>query len=112
RTSRIPRSGGAVDLLRRSVLHPSAPEGACKVRAFVVGGAGFIGSHLVDLLVERGRASSVTVFDNLSVGKREFIAGHLASGKATLVEGDALDLDALTAAMRDHDVCFHLAANP
>jgi UDP-glucose 4-epimerase len=61
------------------------------------------------LLVERG---PVTVFDNLSVGKREFIAGHLASGRATLVQADALDLAALTEAMRGHDVCFHLAANP
>jgi UDP-glucose 4-epimerase len=79
------------------------------VRSFVIGGSGFIGSHLVDRLVQRG---PVTVFDNLSVGKRAFIAEHLASGGAALVEGDALDLDALTAAMRGHDVVFHLAANP
>jgi UDP-glucose 4-epimerase len=79
------------------------------MRSMVVGGAGFIGSHLVDRLVERG---PVTVFDNMSVGKREFIAPHLASGKATLVVGDALSLDALTAAMKGHDVVFHLAANP
>jgi UDP-glucose 4-epimerase len=79
------------------------------VRAFVVGGAGFIGSHLVDLLVERG---AVTVFDNLSVGKTAFIESHLTSGRATLVRGDCLDLDAVTAAMKEHDVVFHLAANP
>jgi UDP-glucose 4-epimerase len=79
------------------------------MRFFVVGGAGFIGSHLVDLLVERGQ---VTVFDNLSVGKVEFIAKHLESGRATLVRADALDLDALTKALPGHDVIFHLAANP
>jgi UDP-glucose 4-epimerase len=79
------------------------------VRSFVVGGAGFIGSHLVDRLVERG---PVTVYDNLSVGKPAFIEGHLASGKAKLIEGDALDLPRLTEALRDHDVVFHLAANP
>jgi UDP-glucose 4-epimerase len=79
------------------------------VRSFLVGGAGFIGSHLVDVLVERG---PVTVFDDLSVGKREFIAAHLASDRATLVQGNALDLEALTAAMREHEVVFHLAANP
>jgi UDP-glucose 4-epimerase len=79
------------------------------MRSFVVGGAGFIGSHLVEGLVLRG---PVTVFDNLSVGKREFIAEPLASGRATLVQGDALSLDALTSAMRSHDVVFHLAANP
>lgn len=78
-------------------------------RTLVIGGAGFIGSHLVDELVERG---PVTVFDNLSVGKREFIAGHIASAAACVVEGDALDLDALTAAARGHDLVCHLAANP
>ncbi|WP_394833828.1 NAD-dependent epimerase/dehydratase family protein [Pendulispora rubella] len=79
------------------------------MRFFVIGGAGFIGSHLVDRLVERG---SVTVFDNLTIGKQAFIEGPLASGKATLVQGDALDLDALTRSMAGHDVVFHLAANP
>ncbi len=79
------------------------------MRFFVVGGAGFIGSHLVDLLVDRG---TVTVYDNLSVGKVEFIKGHLESGKAKLVQADALDLPALTEAMKGHDVVFHLAANP
>jgi UDP-glucose 4-epimerase len=79
------------------------------VKSFVLGGAGFIGSHLVDVLVDRG---PVTVYDNMTVGKREFIAGPLASGKATLVEADALDLPKLTAAIAGHDVVFHLAANP
>ncbi len=78
-------------------------------RFFVAGGAGFIGSHLVDRLVERG---PVTVFDNLSVGKRDFIADHLASGAVTLVTGELLDLPAVTAAIAGHDVVFHLAANP
>jgi|SRR5580658_2765735 UDP-glucose 4-epimerase len=79
------------------------------MRSFVVGGAGFIGSHLVDRLVERG---PVTVYDNLSVGKREFIDGHLSTGRAHLVQGDALDLGMLTSAIQGHDVVFHLAANP
>jgi UDP-glucose 4-epimerase len=85
------------------------------VRAFVVGGAGFIGSHLVDRLVSRG---PVTVYDNMSVGKTEFLGSHLSSGssgpsgRVTLVKADALDLPALTEAMRGHDVVFHLAANP
>jgi UDP-glucose 4-epimerase len=79
------------------------------MRSFIIGGAGFIGSHLTDKLVEKG---PVTIYDNLSVGKREFVADHLASGRATLVAKDALDLEALTQAMAGHDVVFHLAANP
>jgi UDP-glucose 4-epimerase len=79
------------------------------VNSFVIGGAGFIGSHLIDLLVERG---PVTVYDNMTVGKREFISGHLASGAATLVEADVLDLPKVTEAMKGHDAVFHLAANP
>jgi UDP-glucose 4-epimerase len=78
-------------------------------RFFVVGGAGFIGSHLCDRLVERG---AVTIYDNLSIGKREFVAAPLASGRATLVIGDALDFEALGRAIAGHDVVFHLAANP
>jgi UDP-glucose 4-epimerase len=80
------------------------------MRAFVVGGAGFIGSHLVDRIISEG--GSVTIFDNLSVGKREFIAGAMASGRAALEVGDALDLEHLTRAMPGHDTVFHLAANP
>jgi UDP-glucose 4-epimerase len=79
------------------------------MRSFVIGGAGFIGSHLVDRLAERGH---VTVYDDLSVGKREFIERVLSGGGATLVKGDACDLHALTQAMAGHEVVFHLAANP
>ncbi|HEY3234565.1 MAG TPA: NAD-dependent epimerase/dehydratase family protein [Polyangiaceae bacterium] len=77
--------------------------------SFVIGGAGFIGSHLVDVLVSRG---PVTIFDNLSVGRRGFIAEPLGSGKCRLVEGELLHLESLERAMAGHDVVFHLAANP
>jgi UDP-glucose 4-epimerase len=80
------------------------------MKAFVIGGAGFVGSHLVDLLVERGDA--VTVYDNLSMGKLEFIQPHIDSGKVRFVKADALDLAALITAMRGHDLVVHLAANP
>lgn len=74
-----------------------------------MGGAGFIGSHLVDRLVTRGE---VTIYDNLSVGSTAFVSGPLASGRAHLVEADALDLDRLVTTMAGHDAVFHLAANP
>lgn len=78
-------------------------------RSIVIGGAGFIGSHMADRLVERG---PVALYDNLSVGSRAFVADHLASGRATLIEADALDLDRLTEAMADRDLVVHLSANP
>jgi UDP-glucose 4-epimerase len=78
-------------------------------RCFVVGGAGFIGSHLVECLL--AQQAEVTVFDNLSVGKRAFLSKAL-EGACRLVEGDALDLAALEHAMAGHERVFHLAANP
>ncbi len=80
------------------------------MRVFVVGGAGFIGSHLVDALVARG--DSVTVYDNMTVGKEAFLEGARAKGQVELVKADALDLDAVTRSIAGHDVVFHLAANP
>lgn len=78
-------------------------------RYTVIGGAGFIGSHLVERLIERGE---VTIFDNLSVGRRDFVAQALEGTRARLVIGDALDLAELEAAVAGADVIFHLSANP
>ena len=79
------------------------------MRSFIVGGAGFIGSHLTDQLVLRGQ---VTIYDNLSVGSRAFVQGHLDAGRVTLIQADALELDRLTEAMEGHDLVVHLGANP
>jgi UDP-glucose 4-epimerase len=78
-------------------------------RHFVVGGAGFIGSHLVDRLVQRG---PVVVYDNLSSGRRCFLERHLASGACQLIEGDVLDGERIAGALQPSDIVFHLAANP
>jgi UDP-glucose 4-epimerase len=75
-------------------------------RFFVVGGAGFIGSHLVARLIERG---PVTVLDDLSSGARENLERPIAAGGVRLVEASAHDLAALTDAMQRHDVVFHVA---
>ena len=61
------------------------------MRALVTGGAGFIGSHLIDRLVSRG--DQVTVLDNMSSGKLEFIQQHVDSGNVTLIDGDITDFD-------------------
>jgi UDP-glucose 4-epimerase len=76
----------------------------------VTGGAGFIGSHLIDRLIARG--DSVVVLDNLSSGKLPFIQGHLDSGKASLIQGDITDFETVLSAMAGIDCVFHLAANP
>jgi UDP-glucose 4-epimerase len=79
------------------------------MRAVVTGGAGFIGSHLVERLLADGHA--VTVYDNLSTGRLEFLAEARSRAGFRLVEGDLLDPARLGEALRDHDVVFHLAAN-
>jgi len=76
---------------------------------FVTGCAGFIGSHVVDRLLARGER--VVGFDDLSSGQRRFLAEALQHPGFRLIEGDLLDRDALTAAMRGADFVFHLAAN-
>jgi len=78
-------------------------------RIFVTGGAGFIGSALVDRLVAGG--AHVTVYDNLSLGRREFLAGAIATGRCTLIEADLLDAGRIPPAIAGHDAAFHLAAN-
>ena len=72
----------------------------------VTGGAGFIGSHLVDELVRRGR--TVRVFDNFSTGRLENLAG--CGAQVEVVDGDLLDLIAVRGAMRDVERVFHQAA--
>lgn len=79
------------------------------MKAFVTGGAGFIGSHLVDHLMRLG---SVTVYDNFSSGRREFIQHHMGKENFSLIEADLLNLDTLKNAIKGHDMVFHLAANP
>jgi UDP-glucose 4-epimerase len=78
-------------------------------RILVTGGAGFIGSNLVDRLLADGRR--VTVYDNFITGQREFLAAAFRHPNFQLVEEDVLDLPALKKAMAGHDFVFHLAAN-
>ena len=79
------------------------------MKALVTGGAGFIGSNLVDALVERG--DEVTVVDDLSTGKRDNLEHALANG-ATLEKVDIRDAEAVSdvAGRTKPDVIFHLAA--
>ena len=79
------------------------------MKAFVTGGAGFIGSNLVDRLLWQGH--EVTVYDNFSTGQRRFLLNAQQCKEFQLVEGDLLDETTLKRALKGHDYVFHLAAN-
>src|SRR5215469_9601719 len=78
-------------------------------KVFVTGAAGFIGSNLADRLLAEGK--NVVGWDNFSTGQREFLQSAQANPGFKLIEGDCLDLSALTKAMAGCDFVFHLAAN-
>jgi len=79
------------------------------MRALVTGGAGFIGSHLVDRLLQARH--HVRVFDNFSTGQRRFLVGAQTNDQFELIEGDLIDEKQIEIAMRDVDFVWHLAAN-
>ena len=90
---------------------PGSTAGAALAgtRALVTGGAGFIGSHLVDRLLQEG--CSVTVYDNFSTGQLEFLDKAQAWPAFQLIRSDLLNLEALRAAVEGKDIVFHLAAH-
>jgi UDP-glucose 4-epimerase len=79
------------------------------MRVLVTGAAGFIGSNLVDALLNRG--DEVIGFDNFATGFREFLAGASLNERFRLIEGDTLDFDALQIAADGIDLVVHLQAN-
>jgi UDP-glucose 4-epimerase len=79
---------------------------------FIVGGAGFIGSHFCDALLGPRGASRVTVYDNFTSGRDWHVNLHQGDNRFAVVRGDVHEMDKLTEAMRGHDVVIHLASNP
>lgn len=79
------------------------------MRVFVTGGAGFVGSNLVERLIADGH--DVTAYDNLSVGSRFFLQSCEAQPGFRFIEADLLDLATLCQSIAGHDAVFHLAAN-
>ncbi len=77
---------------------------------FVTGGAGFIGSNIVDMLIEAGE--KVTVYDNLSSGREEFLSQHRNNRNFKMIRGDLLDFELVRKSIKGHDFVFHVAANP
>jgi len=79
------------------------------MKCVVTGGAGFIGSHLVDRLL--GQGHEVTVIDNLSSGRLEFIGHHFPDDRFNFVKQD-ISGEQLIKDIKGSDIVYHLAANP
>ncbi len=78
-------------------------------RVLVTGGAGLVGSHIVDQLINE-KAADIIVLDNLVRGRRENLAGALGHGPITVIEGDIRDREFVNEAMQDVNIVFHQAA--
>jgi UDP-glucose 4-epimerase len=81
-------------------------------RTCIVGGAGFIGSHFVDRLLDSADTESVTVFDNFTSGREWHLDGHAEDPRLRVVRGDATELEVLAGAVAGNDTVIHLASNP
>lgn len=79
------------------------------MKYLVTGGAGFIGSHIVDELIKN--KNLVIVYDNFSTGNEIFIRHHYKKKYFKLIKGDLLDRDLLVHSMKDVDFVFHFAAH-
>ena len=79
---------------------------------FIAGGAGFIGSHLLRLLLKDEKVSRVVIFDNFSSGRRSYLEGNIADSRLRIIEADVKELDTLKTAMEGCGTIYHLAANP
>lgn len=79
---------------------------------FIVGGAGFIGSHFLDYLMAKPEVAKVTLYDNFSSGREWHYAHHESDARLSVVRGNVEDLPKITEALSGHDVVIHLASNP
>ena len=82
------------------------------LKVLVIGGAGLIGSHVVEELIENKAVNEIIIFDNFTRGTQDNIAESLKSKKVRVFElgGDILHTDILNEAMKGVDVVFHLSA--
>ena len=78
----------------------------------VTGGAGFIGSHLIDALIADTTVTEVRVLDNFSSGRREHLSHHENNPKLKVHAVELLDLEKIRPHFKDVSTVFHLAANP
>jgi UDP-glucose 4-epimerase len=81
------------------------------VKAFITGGAGFIGSTMADRLIKDPN-NEIVIYDNFCSGKMGYIEKHINNPRFKLIKGDLLDLPAVKEAIKGCDFVFHFAANP
>ena len=81
-------------------------------RYFIIGGAGFIGSHFTDRLLSDPSVAAVTLYDNFSSGREWHYEAHRGDSRLRVIRGDAKDVETLTASMEGHGTVIHLASNP
>ncbi len=80
------------------------------MKYFVTGGAGFIGSNIVDALLNNVE-NEVVIYDNLSTGNIKFLQNALLNKRCSFVEGDLLDSDKINQHIKGSEFVFHFAAN-
>jgi UDP-glucose 4-epimerase len=81
-------------------------------KIFISGGAGFIGSHLAQRLLNDANISRIVIYDNLTSGKKSFVEPYLSDPRVSLVIADLKNKEDVISAMSGCDTVFHLAANP
>jgi UDP-glucose 4-epimerase len=82
------------------------------MRWIIIGGAGCIGSHFVDVLIRQPGIEMITIYDNFSSGREWHYEHHIENKKLTVVRGDVEDKAKLKYYMFDNDAVIHLASNP
>jgi UDP-glucose 4-epimerase len=82
------------------------------LRYFIAGGAGFIGSNIAKRIFKEEPDAEVTIYDNFSSGKTDFLIGIAGDKKLTVHTGDIEDFASLCESMRGTDIVIHLASNP
>lgn len=82
------------------------------MKYIILGGAGFIGSHVAKRLIKEEEESEVYVYDNFSSGQERHLAEVLESERLHIIRGDLKDLDSLAEAMEGKDIVYSLASNP
>ena len=80
------------------------------MRYFIIGGAGFIGSHVVRTLLAEG--FSVTVYDNFSSGEEWHLETVAENKNLSIIRGDIKELDLLASSLKENDIVYHFASNP